>query len=106
MIVDCSIKFKKNSNIVQYLKTNIFGSYYDRNMLEKYQQQTIKSMFYELDQIKWKNFEKVSDYLNSVILGLTNFFRTSDYHACEDNVILFSCLIINLCLFFFQIREL
>jgi hypothetical protein len=59
-------------------------------MLEKYEIQTIEAMFYELDlhQDKQHDFEIISDYFFSVVTGLKNFFRTSEYDGCRDTVIL------------------
>jgi hypothetical protein len=74
---------------IRFLKKNFFGNYYDKKMLEKYESDTIVSMFYELDfhQYKSYDFETISTYFYSVLTGLHTFFKTSEYYYCKDTVI-------------------
>jgi len=66
---------------VNFAKKHIFRSYYNTDMLVKYENETINSMFYELDydKNKFSNFEMLSNYVILIIKGLNDFFSISDY---------------------------
>lgn len=55
-------------------------------MLVKYENKTINSMFYELDndKNKFSNFEMLSNYVSMIIKGLKGFFSISDYRNIDD----------------------
>ncbi len=69
---------------MHFAKKHILRSYYETDMLVKYECQTINSMFYELDNNKFLNFEILSNYVGLIIKGLKVFFSLSDYRNIDD----------------------
>ena len=71
------------SNLKKFL-----GKYYEREMLHNYENQMIDSMFYELEiaerntntSVKFSNFDMASNYLKSIMDGLTTFCYTTSHH--------------------------
>ena len=72
---------------MQFAKKTFFRGYYEPDMLSKYENDTIESMFYEFDdQEKFCNFEALSNYNDSIIKGLVGFFSTSDHNHDTEKV--------------------
>ena len=65
-------------------------------MLYSYENDTIASMFYELEaymlqqnkeqQIRWSNFDMASKYLSEVINGLKSFYDLTNNYFIESHV--------------------
>jgi len=55
-------------------------------MLVKYENKTINSMFYELDnnKNKFSDFEMLSNYVSLIIKGLKGFFSISDHQNIDE----------------------